>query len=318
MEQTINLNELLDFLNVRTGGKKITLHEASDIYLKDSKYQISEETLKYEEGNLRNIFYYLDENKLFYPEDINDDVINAYFNYCININRNKAKTINKRITTLHRVIKHCVKKKLILEDPLRNFTKFKETKTIVKTIPLDVINRIFAYLDAKAHDSIIDRRDKALVYCLFDFGCRRTELSNILLSNCYLDDGYILLERTKTKTERYVQLSAPTIKALKDYLIVSKNKYYLFESRNKTQLTANGVTMVLKHIQSDLNITCSISPHKWRHTCATQLLENGANLFYIQELLGHADVSTTKIYTTLSNTFKKSQHQKYSGFNSLG
>ena len=95
------------------------------------------------------------------------------------------------MATLHRAIKHCIKKKLLQEDPLKNFEKFKETKTFIKTIPLEVINKVFSYLDAKAHDSIIDLRDKALVYCLFDFGCRRTELSSILLSNCYLNDGYI-------------------------------------------------------------------------------------------------------------------------------
>ena len=316
MEQ-ININELLEFLKIKTRDEKLTLKEAADIYLKDSQYKISSETIAFERGNIKNILIWLDLNKIFYPHELTEDVINDYYSFCVNINHNKAKTVNKRIATIHRCIKHCIKKKLIQEDPLRNFSKFKETKTIIKTIPLEVINRVFAYLDAKAHESIIDRRDKALVYCLFDFGCRRTELSNILLSNCYLDDGYILLERTKTKTERYVQLSEPTIKALKEYLAVSRNKYYLFESKNKTQLTANGITMILKHIQSDLNISCSISPHKWRHTCATQLLENGANLFYIQELLGHADVSTTKIYTSLSNTYKKIQHEKYSCFKSL-
>lgn len=113
-------------------------------------------------------------------------------------------------------------------------------------------------------------------------------------------------------------ISNATIKAIKDYLLCASNNRYLFESiKGGGQMTPNAISLIYKHLQKDLNINISISPHKWRHTCATQLLENGANLFYIQELLGHTDVSTTKIYTTLSNNYNQKQHQKFSCFNAL-
>lgn len=317
MNTIIDLSELVNFISIKSQNK-VNIKDCSKLYLESRKNRISAETIKYENGNLKNFIFYLDLMNISFIEQVTTELIDDYFEWCINRGM-KACTVNARVLTFRRVIKYALKNKLILNDPLISFTKYKTTKTIIKTIPLETINKIFAYVDKMtniSHNKVIWKRNKAILYCLFDFGCRRKELVNIRLSNCNLDEGYILLDITKTRCERFVQLSKATVKAIKEYLDSDNNKhYYLFQDYVGNQLNVNAITMLLKHLQQDLNIPFSISPHKWRHTCATQLLENGANLFYIQELLGHADVSTTKIYTTLSNTYKHKQHEMFSNFN---
>lgn len=160
-------------------------------------------------------------------------------------------------------------------------------------------------------------RDLAMLEILYGSGLRVSELINLQLTDVSLDVGYVRCIGKGNK-ERIVPLGEPAIRAVKSYitgprkrLCGKKTSDFLFLNAHGRPLTRQGVSFILKEWATSRHLMRAISPHMFRHSFATHLLDHGADLRSVQELLGHADIATTQIYTHLTrkrllDVFKKS------------
>ena len=186
---------------------------------------------------------------------------------------------------------------------LEDLGKFIETPKVWQLIPevlsMDEIDRL---LEGPDPNDALGSRDKAILELFYASGIRVSELCSLKLND--VSDGFLKV-KGKGRKERLVPVGKRALKAIDDYLIHfrdSSDSDYLFLSKNKKPLDRIAVWHRVKHYAKKASIERAISPHVLRHSFATHLLENGADLRLIQEMLGHEDISTTDKYTHLSNS----------------
>ncbi|MBW2311773.1 MAG: site-specific tyrosine recombinase XerD [Deltaproteobacteria bacterium] len=182
-----------------------------------------------------------------------------------------------------------------------------------------VLNRdeVEVLLTKPDHTTAMGKRDKAILELLYATGLRASELIGLRTANINLEAGYI---RTigKGSKERIVPMGTKAIDALKHYIAEARvsllkkgNSPYLFLNSRGGRLTRQGLWKILRNYARKAGITKRVTPHTLRHSFATHLLEGGADLRSVQVMLGHADISTTQIYTHVARERLKEVHEKY-------
>ncbi len=165
------------------------------------------------------------------------------------------------------------------------------------------VEEIDAIVQAIDLSKPLGQRNKAIIETLYGSGLRVTELISLQLSRIYINEGYMLVEGKGSK-QRLVPLSPPSITQIKNWLIdrnllqIKKgNEDFLFLNQRGAKLTRAMIFEIVKILTELAGIRKKVSPHTFRHSFATHLLENGANLRAIQQLLGHESITTTELYT---------------------
>ncbi len=163
----------------------------------------------------------------------------------------------------------------------------------------------------------ISKRDRAILEVLYATGMRVSELVNLKLKDLYLDIGFIKC-KGKGNKERLLPLNEISKKKLKEYLEIyrsqilkNKTSEYLFINNRGKPLSRQSVWKMIKRYAQKAGINKKITPHTLRHSIATHLLEQGANLRFVQEILGHRSLATTQIYTHINKMKLKEIHQKF-------
>lgn len=167
-------------------------------------------------------------------------------------------------------------------------------------LTVDEIDAMIASIDADSEEAV---RNRAIIEVLYGCGLRVSELCNLEIGRLYLTDGYLVV-RGKGSKERLVPLAEPTIRAIADYLEVratisakAGEEHYLFVSaRRGTRMSRSMIFRIVRLLADLAGIRRTISPHTLRHSFATHLLEGGANLRAIQQMLGHESIAATEIY----------------------
>lgn len=161
-------------------------------------------------------------------------------------------------------------------------------------------------------------RDRAMLEVLYSTGIRKEEIRNILLTDIDYTEGYIRINRGKGGKDRIVPLGKIACRYLENYiravrpsLIRDPYNNHLFLTLKGTRLSKNMVWQTVKKYAKGAKIRKNITPHTFRHTCATLMLRNKANIRHIQELLGHSSLDSTQVYTSVSITDLKEAHAKY-------
>lgn len=164
-------------------------------------------------------------------------------------------------------------------------------------------------VDAKGY------RDKAMLEVMYATGIRVTELIDLNISDVNMDQGVI--KCTGSKKTRAIPLYPAALRALKNYvdnvrdaMLADPNEEALFVNVNGVRMSRQGFWKILKHYQSTAHIEKEITPHTLRHSFAVHLLENGADIGSVQELMGHSDISSTQLYTSMINQKIKSVYAK--------
>ncbi|WP_379967991.1 site-specific tyrosine recombinase XerD [Epilithonimonas sp. UC225_85] len=171
------------------------------------------------------------------------------------------------------------------------------------TLSIDDIDRIISSIDKKTD---IGQRNQCIVEVLYGCGLRVSELVDLKISNINFKENFILVEGKGEKT-RLVPLAKSTADYIMDYInnvratakINKKNEDILFLNTRGTSMSRVIVFIIIKELTQKAGINKSISPHTFRHSFATHLLQNGADLRFIQEMLGHSSITTTQVYTHL-------------------
>lgn len=178
-------------------------------------------------------------------------------------------------------------------------------------------DEIEALLSQPDTNTFLGNRDKAILELLYATGLRVSELIGLRVNNINLEGGYI---RTmgKGSKERIIPMGSKAIDSLKEYLTNSRPSFLrkvtssqLFLNSRGRPLTRQGLWKILKNYALKAGITKTVTPHTLRHSFATHLLEGGADLRSVQVMLGHADISTTQIYTHVARERLKEVHEKY-------
>ena len=209
---------------------------------------------------------------------------------------------------------------------IRTYYRFLSSENILDENPVLLINNpklpkklpdvlsekeISLIINAIQESSQFYQRDKAIIELLYSCGIRVTELCNLEMSNLFIDEDLIRV-MGKGNKERLLPLGVRSKKYLEDYIKHSRNSHikksgssFVFVSRNGNQLTRAMINIILNKWTQVSGLKKSVSPHKLRHSFATHLLEGGADLRFVQALLGHSDISTTQIYTHIDKHYLK-------------
>ncbi len=222
---------------------------------------------------------------------------------------NKPKTVKRKIATLKAFFNHLEFEEIIDLNPFHKIRiKIHEGKQLPRTIDRKIIDKLFTHLyslkdnfqkkDKYSFNAIV--RDIAVLELLFATGLRIFELCNLKKENIHLKGKYVKISGKGNK-ERIVPIcSSETIDAIKEYFNLFKSiilqKEYFFLNRLNHRLSEQSVRFMIKKYSSALKIDENITPHMFRHSIATMLLENGVDIRYIQDFLGHSSISRITIY----------------------
>ncbi len=279
------------------------MNDYLDYLLIEKKY--SDNTIKSYENDLNELKDYIkgDITKL-----TKDDIVNF-----INENKSKSdKTIAHFITVFRGFYKYLNQENIIKVNPMLNIPMPKTRKTLPKVLSIDDVNKL---LDIELTNKN-DYRNKAMLELMYSTGIRISELINIKIHDINIENCTLKVMGKGSK-ERIIPLGDYAIEYLKLYIngyrkdFIKFNTDYLFLNSRGTNMTRQGFFKIVKKIAKEKAIKQDFSPHTLRHSFATHMLENGADLRTIQELLGHSDVSTTQIYTNVSNKFVETNYKEY-------
>jgi integrase/recombinase XerC len=234
----------------------------------------------------------------------------------LNENKYSRRTIARKISALRSFSKYLVREKKISSNP---FAKVKTPK-LDRRLPVFLDEREMDGLFSLPEDDELGRRDAAVLEALYATGCRVSELVSLTLSAVDLSNKYVLLHGKGDK-DRIVPIGTKAVRALKRYLAFTRmeliNRYHvpshdiLFVNNRGTALTDRSVRRIIEKYIKILALRKKVSPHTIRHTFATHLLNHGADLRCVQELLGHANLSTTQIYTHVSTERLTSVYEQH-------
>lgn len=216
------------------------------------------------------------------------------------------KSIARKISSLRSFYNFLSREELVKDNPFLEVELPKQEKKLPKFIYPEEIESLFNSINTVKP---IGKRDKLILELLYGTGVRVSELCNIKIKDIDFYQDLILIHGKGSK-DRYVPIHKLLSKELKDYILTTRTEF-LKRSDDKgndtlllnfkgTSLTTRGVRLVIKRIIDNSEETFSLSPHKLRHSFATHLLDNGADLRSVQELLGHSSLSSTQIYTNVT------------------
>jgi len=211
--------------------------------------------------------------------------------------------------------KYCLLEEISKTDPTTLLDAPKTQRHLPDTLSFEEIENMIAAIDLSKTEG---HRNKAIIETMYSCGLRVSEIINLQLSCLFFNDGYIRVIGKGDK-ERLVPIGQDAIKFINIYrdndrkkIVIKKGfEDYLFLNNRGTTLSRVMVFYIIKDLAKKANITKSISPHTFRHSFATHLVEGGANLRAVQEMLGHESITTTEIYTHLDNDFLRSTLQMF-------
>ena len=225
-----------------------------------------------------------------------------------------ASSIRQNVVSLKIFFRFLCNNKILSEDIAEGLFSPKPEQLLPKTINQKDVKQLLESIETS---DPLGMRDRALIELLYSSGLRLGEIMEALLENLYLEEGHIRVTGKGNKT-RIVPIGKKALEAINNYLekgrkklVNSKSTSHIFLSIRGKKLSPSRIWQIVKERSKRANINSPIHPHQLRHSFATHLLSGGADLRIIQELLGHADISTTQTYTHVDEKGLKKVHKKF-------
>ena len=278
-------------------------------FLKDDK-KLSDNTLQSYRRDIEQYKKYVSDNKINYLK-VTEETILEYMEYLREENK-KESTISRSLASIRSFYQYLIRVKKIKKDPTMTI----ESPKINKRTPNILTSKeVELLLDQPKDVDLKGTRDKAMLEFAYATGMRVTEMISLDIDDVKLDEGYVVC-RGRSKS-RNIPLGSMSLKALKEYiddarpyLIRDESEEALFVNVNGTRLTRQGFWKIVKYYKEQAHIEKDITPHVLRHSFATHLLQNGADLKAIQTMLGHSDISSTQVYMQFQDPGIKNEYKK--------
>ena len=266
-------------------------------------------------SDLKSFDSFLEKNRINFKE-LNNKHTKLFFR---NLSKKKfsPRTIKRKFSSLSSYFSFLLDRRIIKNNPLNGVFTPKIPKILPEILTIEEINNIFLAAESSKNE-ILSLRDRCILEMLYSSGLRVTEVCELKINNIQFDLDLIRFFGKGSK-ERIIPLTYYARKWLKKYLSESRkilssrskrSSNYVFLSNNGLSLTRMAIWLSVKKYVNSAGVLKKISPHTFRHSFATHLIDGGANLIEVQALLGHADISTTEIYTHLSREFVESEYMK--------
>ena len=264
-------------------------------FIKEDK-KLSENTLQSYKRDIVQFEQYINENRINYQK-ITDDEMKEYFSY-LQQSGKKTSTISRNVASIRSFYQFLVRNKKVKKDPTE---KIQSPKVEKKAPSILTSSEIELLLNQPKNIDLKGIRDKAMLEFAYATGMRVTEIISLNIEDVNLKDGLVTCKYGSR--QRNIPLGSLSLKALADYiensrpiLIKDEKINALFVNTNGKRLTRQGFWKIVKYYKDQAHITKDITPHVLRHSFATHLLQNGADLKSIQMMLGHSDISSTQVY----------------------
>lgn len=276
------ISKFLDYLKYQKNYSKYTIENYNKDILEFNKFLI---------------------NNKFKYNDVNYDICIKYLNF-LNDKKLSKTSISRKLSSLRTFYKYLVINKNLKSNPFILVSSPKKEKRIPKFINYNNIEEIF---DVPNIETKIGQRQRVILEILYGCGVRVSELINIKLKDIDFNEKTILIFGKGSK-ERIVAFGEYADDIIKKYIKEARMEFlngldseYLIVGDKQKSLTTRRIEQIVDDIINQTSIKLNITPHMFRHTFATHLLDNGCDLLAVQELLGHASLSSTEIYTHVSN-----------------
>lgn len=278
-------------------------------FLENDK-KVSLNTLQSYRRDLKQFEKYIEDNGEDYVEVTNDG-IKEYIEYMQEIGK-KPSTVSRGLASIRSFYQYEAKNKVVEKDPTEGIQSPKIEKRVPSVL---TSSEVALLLDQPKDVDLKGTRDKAMLEFAYATGMRVTEIISLNIEDVNLETGYATCRNGKK--ERTVPMGNMSLKALKEYVLEARptmirddNEKALFVNVNGQRLTRQGFWKIIKYYKDQAHIDKDITPHVLRHSFATHLLQNGADLKSIQMMLGHSDILSTQIYMqfqdeSLKNVYKK-------------
>lgn len=278
-------------------------------FIQDEK-KLSNNTLQSYRRDIVQYQEYIEDNKINYLKvekaDIEDYLVS------LQGHNKKSSTVSRSLASIRSFYQFLVRSRKIKHDPTDGIASPK----IDKKVPSILTSKEIELLLEQPKDiDLKGTRDKAMLEFAYATGMRVTEIISLNIDDVNLEEGYVIC-RNGNK-QRNIPLGTMSLNALKEYinearsvLIRDENNKALFVNINGKRLTRQGVWKIIKYYKEQAHITKDITPHVLRHSFATHLLQNGADLKAIQTMLGHSDISSTQVYMQFQNETLKNVYRK--------
>ncbi len=276
----------------------------------ENEKRASSNTLQSYKRDILQYQDYINQNDLNYLKVDSDD-LNSYFEYMKKQGR-KTSTISRAIASVRAFYQFLVRTKKIKKDP----TSEVKTPKIEKKIPSILTEKeVELLLNQPKCVDLKGIRDKAMLEFTYATGMRVSEIIALNIEDVNLEEEFVFCHYGYKK--RTIPLGKMAVKTLSDYikrarpiLIKTEDEKALFVNLSGERLTRQGFWKIVKYYKEQANITKDITPHVLRHSFATHLLQNGAELKAIQMMLGHSDISSTQVYMQFQNENLKDVYNK--------
>ena len=278
-------------------------------FLENDK-KLSANTLQSYRRDIVQFQEYLDNEGLIYSK-LGQQEIKDYIEHLKKIGK-KTSTISRNLASIRSFYQYQLRVKKVRKDPTEGMQSPKIEKKAPSILSSEEVELL---LEQPKDVDLKGTRDKAMLEFAYATGMRVTEMISLNLDDVKLDEGYVVC-RGRSKS-RNIPLGSMSLKALKEYmddarpyLIRNEEEDALFVNVNGTRLTRQGFWKIVKYYKEQAHIEKDITPHVLRHSFATHLLQNGADLKAIQTMLGHSDISSTQVYMQFQDPGIKNEYKK--------
>ena len=278
-------------------------------FLQNEK-KLSDNTLQSYKRDILQFEEYVEKNRINYAK-MNQEDIKTYLTHLQELGK-KSSTISRNLASIRSFYQFLIRNRKVKHDPTGDVQSPKVEKRVPSVLSSKEVELL---LEQPKTVDLKGIRDKAMLEFAYATGMRVTEIINLDIDDVNLKEGYVSC--SNANKQRNIPLGAISINALKEYikkarpyLIKSEDEKSLFVNINGKRLTRQGFWKIVKFYKEQAHIEKEITPHVLRHSFATHLLQNGADLKAIQVMLGHSDISSTQVYMQfqdegLKNIYKK-------------
>lgn len=278
------------------------------------EYNLSENTVASYKNDITKFIAYAEDNKVFDAAEIDYNLIAKYFEE--QKKRGIQTSTNARyLSSLKSFFSYLYQNKYIHKNPAEKISASRKTRKLPSVLSFYEINQI---LEAAAGDDKLGLRNRALLETFYSCGLRVSELINLKINDLLLNEEIVRITGKGAK-QRIVPIGNSAAEWITEYMLHSrphleikgKSLNHVFLNPRGTKLSRMGIWKIVDKYVKAAGIEKEVHPHTFRHSFATHLIEGGADLRAVQEMLGHADISTTQIYTHIDRDYIKQVHKEF-------